>query len=85
MHKGVPLHVITLPGMVVWDRFLDAMDAEFVATRGSTDSSMREKLFKQHLASSLETYGATTDWTRGSDPIWFPDSEQLTEFVLIYS
>jgi hypothetical protein len=86
MHKMVPLHVMTYAGRaLVWDRFLDTMDAEFTSMYHVPDPNTRDKLFEQHLASSLETYGATTDWTNDSDPVWFPDSEQLTEFVLTYS
>jgi hypothetical protein len=86
-HNLFPLHVITPEGdyMEFWCRFMDIMDDDFTAKYRKPDRNFRDKLFEQHVSHVLETYGATTDWTRDSDPIWFPDQEQMTTFVLTYS
>ena len=36
------------------------------------------------IDAELVKYGAWTDWDDWEDPLWFPDSEQLTAFVLTY-
>jgi hypothetical protein len=69
-----------------WSKFLDIMDEQFVQLHGvMPHNSTRAELFTQHMTQVLMTYGATTNWVNEHDPIWFPDPEQLTSFVLTYS
>ncbi len=54
-----------------WDKFLDAHELQDLNT--------------EQMNEVLARWGAHTEWDSWSEPVWFPDQESLTAFVLTWS
>ncbi len=64
--------------MPLWDKFLECMDQR-AEVKGHESDMITE------ATQELALYGAHTNWTDDNDPVWFPDEDALTSFVLSYS
>lgn len=64
-----------------WETFVDLMGDRCIQKYGSVNADMKDK----EIQLELTTYGAWTDWDNNLDPIWFPDSESLSQFVLTWA
>jgi len=68
----------------VWRKFCDLMDDRALARHGTWYLADGTDTVHLEIDAELVKYGAWTDWDDWEDPLWFPDSEQLTAFVLTY-
>jgi hypothetical protein len=62
-------------GPPAWQNFVKHHN--HLARQSNTDS---QRLMKY----SLSQFGAHTKWDDDSDPVWFPDQETLTQFLLAW-
>ncbi len=61
-----------------WNNFMNHM--EHRAAHNELDFDVEWEADQE-----LNRYQAYTNWRDDTDPVWFPDQEQLTHFVLTYS
>lgn len=68
----------------VWQRFVDHMEQRALTKYDSLllDNGLDATEFE--VDQELEIYGAWSNWTDWHDPLWFPDQESLTAFLLTY-
>lgn len=85
---AVTLHLFdpdTARMIPLWSNFLDQIKLRCLHKHGALMSELGEDLEDQELMAELERFGAWTDWDNNQDPVWFPDYDQLTQFVLTWS
>ena len=64
-----------------WKTFVDIMGDRCMHKYGSVSTSLRDA----EIDLELHTHGAWTDWENNLDPIWFPNPESLSQFVLTWA
>jgi hypothetical protein len=69
MAVGLQVMISENEPMPFWDKFLDAQESDELKS----------------IEAVLKEFGGWTDWDSWSDPVWFPDEESLTAFVLTWS
>ena len=83
---AVSLEITGKGGYVpVWQKFLDCMEDRALQKYGKLILPTGEDTTELEVDAELAVYGAWSDWDDWSDPLWFPDSESLTAFVLMWS
>lgn len=64
-----------------WMTFVAVMEDRCMQKHGKVNNELRDA----ELDLELTTYGAWTDWGNNLDPIWFPNPESLSQFVLTWA
>lgn len=67
----------------VWDKFYDVIEHRMFS-KFPQNADYIDVLFERELTLELEKFGAWTDWGNYEDPLWFPDQDSLTAFLLTY-
>jgi hypothetical protein len=73
-----------------WEKFVKAMHEKAAQENSKFDQSKlmfddHKLSFVEFMQQELNKYQATTNWNNADDPIWFPDHESLTLFLLEWS
>lgn len=67
-----------------WVNFLEYCKEEARRQNISLACGDYEKKFQIIVGKELAKYQAKTDWNNKRDPVWFPDEDTLTQFVLTW-
>lgn len=69
---------------LMWSRFCDLMEQRAFSKHGGSRLPDGRDATDAEMDAELAKYGAWSDWDDWRDPLWFPDTNSLTAFLLTY-